>query len=65
MNDRKDAITRWEGQVDEFKMSLSYKELLGIDGEAIESEWNILPGFSSLQILQTIQDDLRERHIKT
>ena len=38
----KDAITRWEGQVKEFKMSPSYKALLGIDGEAIEFEWNIL-----------------------
>ena len=42
----------------------SYKELLAIDGEAIEFEWNVLPGFSSLQILQKIQDNLRERNIK-
>ena len=27
-------------------------------------EWNILPGFSSLQILQNIQEDLRERSIE-
>ena len=26
-------------------MSLSYKELLGIGGEASEFEWNIFPGF--------------------
>ena len=38
-------------------MSLSYKELLGIDGEPLEFEWNVLPQFSSLQILQKIQDD--------
>ena len=42
----------------------SHKELLGIDGEAIEFEWNIFPGFSTLQILQKIQDDLRERNIE-
>ena len=42
-------------------MSLSYKELLGIDGEPIEFEWK---GFSSLQFLQKIQDDLQERNIK-
>ena len=44
-------------------MSASYRELLGIDGEAIEFEWTILPGFSSLQMLQKIQDDLRERNV--
>ena len=58
MNDSKDAIVRWEGQVGEFKMSPSYKELLGIDVEAIGFEWNNFPGFSSLQILQEIQNDL-------
>ena len=52
MNESKDAITRWEGQVEEFKMSASHRELLGIGGEAIEFEWNIFAGFSTLQILQ-------------
>ena len=64
MKDSKDVITRWEGQVEEFKMSPLYKELLGIDGEAIEFEWNIFQGFSSLQILQKIRDDLQERNIE-
>ena len=41
MRAHKDATTRCEGQVEESKMSASYRELLGIDGEAIESEWNI------------------------
>ena len=36
MSDSKDVIERWEGQVEELKVSPSYKELLGIDGEAIE-----------------------------
>ena len=45
-------------------MSPSYKELLGIDFEAIEFEWNIFPGFPSLHILQKIQDDVRERNIE-
>ena len=65
MNDSKDAIRRWEGQVEEFKMSHSYKELLGIDGEPIELEWNIFPKFASLQILQEIQNDLRKRNTRT
>ena len=64
MHDNRDAIFRWKGQVEEFKMSASYKELLVFDGEPIEFEWNILPGFSSLQLLQKIQNDLRERNIE-
>ena len=63
MNDRKDAIVRWEGQVEEFKMSPSCKELLGSDGEAIEFDWHIFPRFSSLQILEEIQDHLRTQNI--
>ena len=34
-------LERREGQVEEFTVSLSYTELLGIDGEAIEFEWNM------------------------
>ena len=59
MNESKEAIKRWEGQVEEFKMYPSYEELFGIDGEAIEFEWNIFPGISSLRILQEIQRDLK------
>ena len=56
MNERKDATVRSES-MEEFKMSHFHEELLRIDGEPVEFEWNILPGFSSLQILQKIQDD--------
>ena len=59
MYDNRDAIKTWEGQVEEFKMSASYKKLLGIGGEQIEFEWNIIPGFSSLHILQKIQNDFQ------
>ena len=64
MNESKEAIKRWEGQVEEFKMNPSYKELLGIDGEATEFQWNIFPGFSSLQSLQEIQQDLKRKSIE-
>ena len=36
VNGSEGAIERCEGQVEEFNMSPSYQELLGIDGEAIE-----------------------------
>ena len=64
MNESKEAIARWQGQVEELTMYPPHKELLGIDGEAIELEWNIFPGFSSLEILQKIQKDVDRKHIK-
>ena len=46
-------------------MSSSYKELLGIDGEPIEFEWNILQGyFRHCRFFRQIQNDLRERNIE-
>ena len=64
MNESKEATTRWEGQVEEYKMHPSYNKLLGLDGEAIEFEWNIFPGFLSLQILQQIQRDEKRASIE-
>ena len=62
MYENKDAIKRWWGQVEEFNMSPSYKELLGIDGEVIEFEWDIFLGFSTLQIFQKPRWFEREEH---
>ena len=45
-------------------MYYAVEEFLGIDGEAIEFEWNILPGFTTLQILQQIQNDLQSKNIE-
>ena len=55
---------RWEGQVADFRLSASYGELLGIDGEPVEFEWNNFPGLISLQILRKIQNDLQEQNIE-
>ena len=41
INDPKEAMKRWTGQVAEFQMENSFGELLGLDGEPIEFEWNI------------------------
>ena len=46
------------------KIYPSYQESVGIDGEAIEFDWNIFPGFSSLAILHEIQKDLDRKNIK-
>ena len=37
---------------------------MGIDGEAIEFEWKILQGFSTLSILQEMQRNLQEKNIQ-
>ena len=64
MSDHADASRRWEGQKEKTKQSDSCRELFGVDGETIESEWNIFPGLTSLEILQKIQKDLQEEKIE-
>ena len=64
MSDHSEANRRWENQVQEFQQTNSYRELLGIDGEPIEFEWNIFSRVTSLEILQKIQIDLRDRNIE-
>ena len=46
-------------------VSFLTKNIVGIDRDAIEFEWNIFPGFSSLKILQEIQPDLEKKNIKS
>ena len=43
-------------------ISNSYRELFGIDGERIEFEANIIPGPTSLEILQKIQKHLQHQN---
>ena len=64
MSDHSEANRRWEGQVEQFRQSNSYRELLGIDGEPFEFECNILQGLTSFEILQKIQRDLQDRNIE-
>ena len=42
----------------ELRLGNSFRELSGMDGEHIEFEWNISPGFTLLQIIQKVQSDL-------
>ena len=42
----------WEQQLDWFKDSSQYRTL---DGEPMEFEWNIFPGFITLQLVQEVQ----------
>ena len=57
------AGQRWKGQIEDLKMYSSYRDAVRIDGEAIEFEWTMFPGFSSLSILHEIRRDLeKEKH---
>ena len=50
-----------KNQVEDFRQSNSYRELLGIDGQPIEFEWHIFPR-TSLEILQIIQNDMQDQN---
>ena len=56
------AVQRWKGQVEDLRMYWSYRDAVGIDGEAIEFEWKIVPGFASLSFLREIQQDLEKKN---
>ena len=62
MTDPADANRRWEGQVEEFQPTDSYKELFGIDGEPNELEWNIFPGRTSLEIIRKSRRTCKNKH---
>ena len=47
-----EAISRWMEQIQRFQQSNEYDELSGIDGQPIEFEWNIFPGFTSIEIFR-------------
>ena len=55
MNQNPTSNTVWEQQLDWFKDSSQYRALDIIDGESIEFEWNIFPGFSTLELVQEVQ----------
>ena len=45
----------WEDKLTWFKSSSQYRTLDIIDGEPMEFEWNIFPGFTTLQLVQEVQ----------
>ena len=48
--------TVWEDKLTWFKSSPQYRTLDTIDGEPMEFEWNIFPGFTTLQLVVKIQE---------
>ena len=55
MNQNPTSNTGWEQQLGWFKDSSQYRTLDTIDGEPMEFEWNLFPGFSTLQLVQEVQ----------
>ena len=48
--------TVWENKLTWFKSSSQYRTLDTIDGEPMEFEWNIFTGFTSLQLINKVQE---------
>ena len=56
MNEKPQSNCAWEDRLTWFKSSSEYRTLDGIDGEPMEFEWNIFPGFTTLQLCHKVQD---------
>ena len=56
VNQNPTSNTAWERQLYWFKDSSQYRTLDTIDGEPMEFEWNIFPGFTTLQLVQEVQE---------
>ena len=58
MNENPQSNIAWEDRLMWFKSSPEYRTLGRIDGEPLEFEWNIFPGFTALQLSHTVQESL-------
>ena len=56
MNQNPISSTAWERQLDWFKDSSQYRTLDTIDGEPMEFEWHIFPGFTTLQLIDKVHE---------
>ena len=56
VNENARSNIAWEERLEWFKSSPEYRTLDGIDGEPMEFEWNIFPGFTTLQLSQEVQE---------
>ena len=58
MNENPQSNTAWEQRLEWFKTSQEDRNLDTIDGETMEFEWNIFPGFTTLQLCYSVQEFL-------
>ena len=64
MNENPQSNIAWEDRLTWFKSSPQYRALDRIDGEPMEFDWNIFPGFTTLQLCCKVQEFLSKVSIK-
>ena len=65
VNENPQSNTFWEDKLTWFKSSLQYRALDTIDEEPMEFEWNIFPGFTTLQLCNKVQEFLSKMSEKS
>ena len=60
MSENPTSNTVWEEKLSWFKDSPQYRTLDTIDGEPMEFEWTIFPGFTTLQLVHEVQKFMNE-----
>ena len=65
MNENPQSNIAWEDRLTWFKSSSECKALDRIDGEPLEFEWNIFPGFTTLQLCHKVQELLSRLSVNT
>ena len=65
MNENPRSNIAWEDRLTWFKSSPEYRALDRIDGEPMEFEWNIFPGFTTLQLWYKVQELLSRLSVDT
>ena len=56
MNENPQSNIAWEDRLTWFKSSPEHRALDRIDGESMELEWNIFPGFNTLQLCDKVHE---------
>ena len=60
MNENPQSNIAWEDRSTWFKSSPEYRALDTIDGELMEFEWNVFPGFTTLQLCNKVHEFMSE-----
>ena len=63
MNENPESNSAWEDKLTWIKSSPEYRALDRIDGEPMEFEWNIFPGFTALQLCHKVQEFLSKKSV--
>ena len=64
MNENPQSNMAWEDRLTWFKSSPEYRALDRIDGEPMDFEWKIFPGFTTLQLCNKVQEFMSKMSIQ-